>query len=356
MIVCPACHAENPDGTKICVKCATELPKAAGAGPGKAKAAAAEAPKSKGLKDVSRDMVDLLWLAVIILIIFMAFLYEATNHTWHFADTEEAKIAQVPIHAVKPTVTHSRKGGTVSHGRSTVVEAPVPVVEEPLIPPAPGAPEAPAIPPALVPAQTELEASIERPRVPSGSAENFFQKGKTQYDTHHYQTSYNFLKQALEIDPTFAKAYFGLGYLYSRFDMDDAAVRMYEMALRFDPAHVDSINNLAMMYYHAGNSDDALDLLQKASTLESQNADVEYNLGSIYLEKDQNDAALQAFQKAASIRPKDATIYNNMALTYEKLGKRQEAEDSWQKVLEYANSSVLLQQAKAHLDFLQTKG
>ena len=67
MIVCPACHAENPDGTKICVKCATELPKAA---PTAAKAQAQTgSSKGFGMKDIGRDMVDFLWLILIILLI-----------------------------------------------------------------------------------------------------------------------------------------------------------------------------------------------------------------------------------------------------------------------------------------------
>ncbi len=318
MIVCPACHAENPDGTKICVKCATELPKAAPAGAAtKAKAVAAPA-KSFGMKDLGRDMVDLLWLLLIMFFIGIGFWHVVTNGSWHLTQVEEAKIMEVPVKVVKAPV-HKRKHVVIGDTNHTAVE--------------------------------------EKPVVLKGSAETYYQKGKDQYDTKHYQTSFNYLRQALEVDPTYAKAYFGLGYLYSRFDMDDAAVRMYEMALRFDPAHVDSINNLAMMYYHAGNFDDALDLLQKAATLENQNADIEYNLGSILLEKNQTDSALQAFQKASVLRPNDAAIYNNMALTYEKMaGKKQEAEDSWQKVMEFTTSPILLQQAKTHLDFLKTQG
>jgi hypothetical protein len=45
-----------------------------------------------------------------------------------------------------------------------------------------------------------------------------------------------------------------------------------------------------------------------------------------------------------------------MALTYEKMGKKQEAQDTWNKVLQYAQSADLIQQAKTHLDFLQTQG
>jgi len=341
MIVCPACHAENPEGTKICVKCATELPKAMPSKAEKAKAAAAAASKF-GIRDVSRDMVDLIWLVLILVMILGAFLFLATNGTFHLTDTEEAQIIEAPVrYAPKAPASHARKPTASQHEvtSSSAIQPPQP--GENLLPPQ---------------VQTAPEVAEEKPVVLSGSAQTFFDKGKKQYDTQHYQASFNFLKQSLEVDPTFAKAYFGLGYLYSRFDMSDAAVRMYEMALRFDPSHVDSINNLAMMYYHAGNSEDALDLLQRASAMGGQNADIQYNLGSIYLEKNQVNEALQAFQTAAQIRPNDAVIYNNMALTYEKMGKKQEAQDSWQKVMQLSNNSILLQQAKAHLDYLQTQG
>ena len=320
MIVCPACHAENPDGTKICVKCATELPKPAGAA--KTKAAASE--KKFGMRDIGRDMVDLLWLLLIIFIICLGFWHTATNGTMHLTDTEEAKIMNVPIVVARPPVHHVKKHG----------HAPVVVAENETQPP---------------------EVISEEPKVPSGSAETFFQKGKEQYDGKHYQTSFNYLRQALEIDPTYAKAYFGLGYLYARFDMDDAAVRMYEMALRFDPNHVESINNLAMMYFRAGNYDDSIVLFQKAVALDGQNEDYQYNLGRVYLEKDQFNEALQAYQTASLLKAGDDRVYNDMALIYEKVGKKQEAQDSWQKVMQYSTNPTLLQQAKAHLDFLQTQ-
>jgi len=336
MIVCPACHAENPDGTKICVKCGTELPKAVPAGAAaKTKGSGPQQEKGFSVKDLGHDLVDALWLLLIIILILVGFLFEATHGTWRFTDMEEAKIIK-PEATVQPTPA-AKKPATV------LTSKPHKISSQPKAPEVKPVEESPAV-------------AVERPPVVTGSAETFFKKGKEQYDRHHYLASFNFLKQSLEVDPTYSRAYFGLGYLYSRFDMDDAAVRMYEMALRFDPSHVDSMNNLAMMYFHAGNYDDALALLQQAAGLQGQNADVQYNLGSLYLEKNQADQALQAFQTAVALRPKDPAIYNNLALTYEKLGKRQEAEDSWQKVLQYGDSADLLQQAKTHLDYLQTQG
>lgn len=328
-MICPACQAENPAGTKICVKCGQALPNnfESGSAPesfGDPVAEKPSKPKVKfGVKDMARDVVDFCWLLLIIFLVFLGFLGEVTHWTFRFAETEEAQIQVQPVIS-KPVVHHH-------HVARTTAEAPEATTE------------------------TNAETTtVESSTVEFGNPSSFYKTGKRQFDLHHYQSSFGNLRKALEIDPTYAQAYFGLGYLYARFDMNDAAVRMYEMALRFDPNHVDSMNNLAMMYFHSGNYDDALDLMQKVIAT-GDNADSEYNLGSIYLEKNQPDDALQAFQKAVALRPNDASIFNNMALTYEKLGKKQEAMDAWNKVLQYSDSVNLLQQAKTHLDFLQTQ-
>jgi len=324
-MICPACQAENPPGTKICVKCGQELPQTVemSSEPVYTSDPFAEkpfnVPKSKfGVKDMVRDVIDFCWLLLIIFLVFLGFLGEVTHWTFRFTETEEAQIQSKPV-IVKPVSYH-------------VVSVKAITPEKPI---------------------TE-ETIVEKPEVEYENPASFYQKGKKQFDLHHYQSSFTYLRQALEVDPTYAEAYFGLGYLYARFDMNDAAVRMYEMALRFDPNHMDSMNNLAMMYFHAGNYDDALELIQKAISV-NDNADCEYNLGSIYLEKNQPEDALQAFLKAVAMRPNDASIFNNMALTYEKLGKKQEAADAWNKVLQYSDNADLLQQAKTHLDSLQTQ-
>ncbi len=311
MIVCPACHAENPDGTKICVKCGTELPKVA---VGAAKAKQAEGNDNKkvgGLKDLGKDLIEILWLLFIILLVCGGFWGEFTHWTGHLTETEEPKLVKEPILVSKPS--HPR-----AHAVKTVT-APV----------------------------------AENPPVELGSPDTFYKKSKQLYDNQQYQQSFAYLKKALEIDPTYAKAYFALGYLYGRFDMNDASVRMYEMSLHFDPTNAEVINNLGMRYYHAGNYDDALDLFQKAVALDNQNADYQYDLGSVYLDKNQPNDALMAFQKAAEIRPSDPEIYDDMAVTYEKLGKKQEALDTWQKVMQYTSDSDLIQNAQTHINFLQ---
>jgi Flp pilus assembly protein TadD len=333
MALCPSCRAENPDGTKICVKCGSELPKTDAAGRRTMAGAGEASTQGMGVKDVGKDFVDIVWLLVIIALILIGFLGEATQWTFNFVEKETAKTI-TPALEIKKVIPQKIQ---------RVAAIPRPQVM---------AQEQPQLQPQVQP-QAPPPPIGEKPAAQLGSADGFYKKGKQQLDRQHYRASYHSLKQALEIDPTFSKAYFGLGYIFSRFEMSDAAVRMYEMSLRFDPNHVDSMNNLGMMFYHSGNFDDALFLFQKAVSLDPQNPDYVYNLGSLYLDKNQPEYALMAFQKASSLRSNDAAIYNDLALTYEKLGKKLEAQDSWQKVLQYANNAELIDQAKTHLDFLQ---
>jgi Flp pilus assembly protein TadD len=327
MIFCPACSAENPDGTKICVKCGTELPKtAAFVPPGPATRTRAVAqPENKdkyGARDMGRDMVDALWLIAILVLLLVGFLGEMTHWTFRFTETDQAKLVQTPVlAAAKPRPAYHHHA--VHHATRP-----------------------------LTTANTNIEQI--QPVIETGNPDSLYAKGKQQFDDKNYRGSFLSLKKALEIDPTYAKAYFALGYLYARFDMNDAAVRMYEMALRFNPQFSEPINNLAIMYQRSGNLDDALALLQQAVTMDGNNADFEFNLGDVYLDKNQPEDALSAFQKASNLRPDDASIYDDMALTYERLGKKQEAEDSWQKVLQYATRLDFKKEAKKHLDYLQS--
>lgn len=329
MIHCPACNAENPVGAKLCVKCGTELPKAAPAGSAEAKktAAAADAPRYSA-RHASHDLVDLIWLVVILFIVCFGIWGEVTHWTFSFVEKIPMRVAGQPTEPPAPVAA-----ARPAHKKAVHAAAPSQAVV-----PAPAKPLG------------------EKPAAQLVSPEKLYNLSKDKFDHYDYDGSFKLLKQALSVDPTFARAYFGLGYLYARFDMDDTAVRMYEMALRFDPRHAESINNLAMMYLGAGNKDEAKSLLQKAVAIDPQNPDFHYNLGTMYLDEQKWGEAESELTQAANARPRDAGILNDLALTYEAQGKKADAVSAWQKVLVNADDPALVKQAHAHLDFLNQQG
>jgi len=329
MIHCPACNAENPVGTKLCVKCGTELPKTAPVGSAEAKKTAAivGAPNSTlgtKVRHASHDLVDFIWLIVIFFLIGFGFWGETTHWTFSLVDKIPVHIAGEPTEPA-PVKAHVSRGPRAVR----VAKASQPAAVKPL---------------------------GEKPAEKLVSPDKLYDLSKAKFDKYDYNGSFKLLKQALVVDPTFARAYFGLGYLYARFDMDNTAVRMYEMALRFNPSHAESINNLAMMYLGAGNTEDAQTLLQKAVAIDPQNPDFHYNLGTLYLDQQKWSDAEGELSKAAGARPKDASILNDLALSYEAQGKKEDALATWKKVLDFAAEPALVKQAHAHLTFLQQQG
>jgi Flp pilus assembly protein TadD len=330
MIHCPACNAENPVGTKLCVKCGTELPKTAPVGSAEAKktAALAGAPTASlgdKVRHASHDLVDALWLVLILFLVFFGFWGEATHWTFSLVEKLPIRLAGQPAEPA-PAMQIVQKSHKAT--KKAAVEKPVAV--------------APV-------AQVPQEKSV----APSASPEKLYDLSKSKFDHYDYNGSFKLLKQALNTDPTFARAYFGLGYLYARFDMDNTAVRMYEMALRFNPRHAESINNLAMMYLGAGNKEDAQTLLQKAVEIDPQNPDFHYNLGTMYLDEQKWAEAESELTKASGARPKDASILNDLALTFEAQGKKDDALATWKRVLDCADDPALMKQAHAHMEFLK---
>ena len=325
MIHCPSCNAENPPGAKLCVKCGTELPKSAPVGSADArKAASAQAqpdrPLGTKVKDASQDAVDLIWLLIILFLIFFGFIGEATNWTFSFNDVLQPRMVEAPAPAPKPI--------RVAVRRHAVKRAPKPAPQ---------------------PVLAEKKPAVYV------SPETLFAMSKVKYDKDDYQGSFKLLKQALDVDPTYARAYFGLGYLYARFNMNDAAVRMYQMSLRFDPQNAQSVNNLAMMYRQAGNTADAEYLLKRAVELNGTSADFHHNLGEIYLDQNQYDAAAKELEAASQESPKDATVLNSLALAYEGLGNKDSALSTWDKVLQNAKDPSLVKQAQSHMEYLKAQ-
>ena len=360
MIVCPACHAENPDGTKICVKCGTELPKAA-VGAAKAKAAAADNTKKFNTSDLRRDLLDVLWLLLILLLICAGFFGEATHWTGHLTQNDAPKMVQAPVKQVAsraapaPHHAYHAEAPAETALAQTAPVVPVPPEVSQSAPSSPPTPQPAGEKPVVVAEAPSAPPVGEKPAVEYGNPDTFYQRGKDQYDHQHYQRSFNYLKQALEIDPTFAKAYFALGYLYTRFNMDDPAVRMYKMALRFNPDHAEATFNLGVVYYNAGNYDDALELFQKAQSLNDQNADYAFYLGTTYVEEKQPENALPYLQRAATLNPEDPNVYFNLSRVYEQLGKKPEAIDALQKAVQFSKDPDLTQKALTNIDSLQAQ-
>lgn len=96
------------------------------------------------------------------------------------------------------------------------------------------------------------------------------------------QKSYNYYKKAINIDPTFAAGYLGLGVLYDLDQNDSKAIEMYEIALEHSDWNITSLNNIGYYYYRLNNFNKSVEILSKTLGI-SGNMFISYvNLANTY--------------------------------------------------------------------------
>jgi tetratricopeptide (TPR) repeat protein len=104
------------------------------------------------------------------------------------------------------------------------------------------------------------------------------------------------LKEIIQIDPAFVKAYNAMGFSYEFLGDFKKAILSYKLALKIDPNLDYLYNNLGFAYLLSENYDSAIDAFQKAIALNDQNKRFHNNLGLAYAKKGQFDLAIKQFR------------------------------------------------------------
>ena len=105
-------------------------------------------------------------------------------------------------------------------------------------------------------------------------------------------------RQAIAIDPRYAKAHNNLGVALMRSNQLGAAALEFRAALAADGRNVESLVNLALVQKATGRTADARDLLRRAVTLDPRNAGCHYNLAVV---ADESGDSATAVIKATTV-------------------------------------------------------
>ena len=99
-------------------------------------------------------------------------------------------------------------------------------------------------------------------------------------------------KQAIKIDPDYAKAHKTLAYVYTNFYMYKEAIESLEHVVRIN-ADATSHYNLGFVYGRSGTYKEAIEVLKVAIERDPEHAMSYYNLGILYNSSNDKDSALE---------------------------------------------------------------
>lgn len=112
-----------------------------------------------------------------------------------------------------------------------------------------------------------------------------------------YRDALQLYKEALQINPQIAEAYFGIASCYFNSKNDEEAISYYKKGLVISPNDSTAIFNLALVYYYAGQDTIATTTFKKVLELDNSNARAHYFLAMLdkddYMSIDHMEQALE---------------------------------------------------------------
>lgn len=193
----------------------------------------------------------------------------------------------------------------------------------------------------------EEKRSVAKPQTGNVQAYTFYLKGREYYYRYHKEDNENAIilfKKALELDPSYALAFAGLGDAYAqrvrRFSYSskwlDSAVIESQKSVALDANLAEGYKALGLAYHFMGKINLALVKYQKSAALNPSYFPAVLNLGAVLETMGKPDEAIPWMKKALSTNPTFPFGLSMVGGLYMSL-------DEFTKAREYINRSLELQ-------------
>ena len=171
------------------------------------------------------------------------------------------------------------------------------------------------------------------PTMPSGDAASHLSAASAALDRNDLATAEKEYRDAAALDPSSAKAQFGLGNVYVRQSRFPEAETAYKTAVALDPGMAAAQTNLGVVYYQMGQLDKASGVLGTALELEPNDAKTLYLMAVVRLQQNNLPDAEQWLAKAQTADPDMPEVYYGLGVLYRLKGQRQDAISAFEKFL-----------------------
>ncbi|MGD0712301.1 MAG: tetratricopeptide repeat protein [Bacteroidales bacterium] len=166
------------------------------------------------------------------------------------------------------------------------------------------------------------------------NAKAYFMKGVAYKLTGDTIKAVSCFRTTIDQDPNYYHAYMELGLLFSMKN-NRLAVDYFEKALKLNPKSIEARYGLGMFYQGNGEIDNAIMEYDSILRIDPKFKMAHFNLGYIHIVyMKEYSKALKHFTDAIECDPKYAEAYYNRGYTYELMGDIQNAKKDYNKALE----------------------
>ncbi len=171
------------------------------------------------------------------------------------------------------------------------------------------------------------------------SAEGLYYTGLTLLWADDYEKALPYFEKVVKKDPSYAEAYYHIGYCNGKLGRYTQEIEAYKHAIRIKPDYSDARLNLGVVYYKFGRHMEAIEALKQFIRIKPDYAKAHYNLGVTYGELGRYGEAIEAYKQATRIKADYADAHLNLGLTYLIIGDRGSALDQY-KILKKLDNDL----------------
>ena len=170
-----------------------------------------------------------------------------------------------------------------------------------------------------------------RPQTPSRATVLVDEANKLA-DERKWPEAIDVYKLAIRIDPNYAPAHGGLGYVYLSSGNPELAHAAFKEQVRLAPRDADAQFDLGSFYNQMGRHGEAFAPLVKATQLDPGFAEAHYEIGYAYLRGEDFEKSIGFFRSAIRLKPGLADAYYGLGQVYAKQGKTELANEQLRKL------------------------
>ncbi|MGD1940015.1 MAG: tetratricopeptide repeat protein, partial [Leptolyngbyaceae cyanobacterium] len=134
-------------------------------------------------------------------------------------------------------------------------------------------------------------------------------EGQDKVEARDYAGAIALYQEATRIDPSNARLFSGIGYLYVQQGQYADAIAPYEQAITLEPDNLPFRYGLAFAYVRSADYDSAIAAYEAITDLSPSATDAYLGLGNIYITLEDYDAALSTYETLAQRAPGNAKAY-----------------------------------------------
>jgi len=183
--------------------------------------------------------------------------------------------------------------------------------------------------------QTISSLTADTQKSKRASAERLYSQGVAQLSRDDYGRAVGYFEKAAEVDPSYAEAWYQVGFCYGLLGRHAEALKASRQAAKLRPDWPETFVNIGASSFALGQFKDASEAYRQAIRLDDDNPDTQYALGLTLNKLNRSDEEILAYKRAIALKPDHPNALERLGVAYFKQKRYADAAAQFEQLKTY---------------------